>query len=89
MTTQELLEQPFVDWPKLLEQQQGKQEMEQELAALIQRATMLYGYLSHRYNTGCGDQGHAASANRATRMVINVRKAMGFSYPKNTPMKMR
>lgn len=79
------LHKPITEWPALLEAHPDKQELEQSLSALIQRATLLEAYLSHRWNTGCGDQGHDASARHAERVLGRVRKALGFSYPNNLP----
>jgi hypothetical protein len=82
-----LLRRPIAEWPLAIQSTRGDlQEIEGELSAMIQRATLLEAYLSHRYNTGCGDQGHEASAKHAQRTLVKVRKALGFSYPANTPL---
>ena len=75
---------PVAEWPQALPAN-GLPSIKSELAALIQRATLLHDYIATRYNTGCGDKGHAASAKHANATLVRVRKAMGFSYPKNVP----
>lgn len=86
-TSQKLLNLPVSEWPQAINStKESLQDIESELSALVQRATLLHTYLSHRYNTGCGDQGHESSAKKANSALVKVRKAMGFSYPKNTPL---
>jgi hypothetical protein len=87
INAQKLLSSPIVNWPALAAKAEAKQDIEQELSALIQRATLLEAYVSRRWNTGCGDQGHEASAKHAQRVLVKVRKALGSSYPKNTPLR--
>jgi hypothetical protein len=82
-----LLRAPIVEWESLAAKIEDKQAAEQELSALIQRAVLLQDYISHRWNTGRGDQGHDASAKHAERTLIAVRRALGFSYPKNTGLR--
>lgn len=91
--TEKILLAPVSEWPQLInsDKRRGRvvgslQEMESELSALVQRAALLEVYLSHRYNTGCGDQGHEDSAKKANRSLLKVRKALGFSYPDRLPV---
>ena len=85
--TQKILTRPIAEWPQALNSTRASlQDIEAELSAFIQRATLLHGYIAHRFNTGCGDQGHEDGAKAARRELIGVRKALGFSYPKNTPL---
>ena len=86
-TINEVLQAPISEWPQLLLSVSDTQGAESELTAMIQRAALLEAYLAHRYNTGCGDQGHNASAKHAGRVLVKIRKALGFSYPKNTPLR--
>lgn len=87
MNWRELLDVPVNQWAEVLETVKGdRQELEAQLSAVIQRATLAEAYLSHRFNSGCGDQGHEASAKQANRVLVKVRKALGFSYPSNTPL---
>jgi hypothetical protein len=86
--TKKLLKSPIAEWPQLVSSTAAAaaapndlQETESELSALIQRATLLETYISHRYNTGCGDQGHDKSAKIANKTLTKVRKALGFAYP--------
>jgi hypothetical protein len=76
---QELLDTPLSKFDSL--PSRGTQDLASELNALVQKAVLLAAYLDHRYNTGCGDQGHAASAKKANRALKLVRKALGFTYP--------
>ena len=84
-----LLAKPIVDWQSRLEcpsiSAGHRQDLESELSALIQRAVLLEAYVSRRFNTGCGDQGHATSAKHARATLVKVRRALGYSYPANTP----
>lgn len=88
---QKILTQPIAMWPQAINSTRGTvvgalQDVETELSSLIQRAALLHAYISHRYTSGCGDQGHEDSAKHANRELIKIRKAMGFSYPTNTPI---
>lgn len=87
MKTTELLAAPVVEWEERAAAIKDKQALEAELSALIQRAALLEAYISRRWNTGCGDQGHEASAKHANRTLAKIRRALGFSYPDNTPMR--
>ena len=87
MKTLTLLAKPIAQWPQYINsEKRDLQEIEGELSTLIQRAALLESYIMHRYNTGCGDQGHAASAKHAGAVLVKVRRALGFSYPANTPL---
>ena len=85
-----LLNRPISEWQDALEAASAgaRQETEEELSALVQRATLLEAYVAHRWNTGCGDQGHESSATEAQRVLVRVRKALGFSIPANTPLRL-
>lgn len=74
------------EWQAAIEKAKRKdpaslQAIEAELSAIAQRASLLMAYVCHRFNTGCGDQGHADSAREANRVLGRVRKALGFTYP--------
>lgn len=85
-----LLALPVSSWAQHVESLKAGgedlQAIESHLSAVIQRAALLEAYVSHRFNTGCGDQGHKPSAKRAKSVLVKVRKALGFSYPSNTPL---
>lgn len=82
-----ILQRPIAEWPQAINSTRASlQEIESDLSALTQRAALLTAYLGHRYNTGCGDQGHEASAKKANRCLVAVRRALGFSYPQNVGM---
>jgi len=51
------------------------------LDALIEKATRLRGYLDGRYGHGCGDQGHGSAVKESNRLVVKVRRALGFTFP--------
>lgn len=61
--------------------------MEGSLDALIQRATLLAGYAEFRFDTGCGDQGHDYSAEKANEKLVKVRRALGYSYPERVNLR--
>lgn len=87
--TMKILKRPIAEWPlAILATKTNLYDVETDLAALIQRAALLHGYLSHRYNTG-GDKGHKASAQQANRELVMVRKALGYSDPKASPMRIQ
>lgn len=87
---QRILNRPIAEWPQAIQSTRADlQDLESELRALIQRAALLEGYLSYRYNTGCGDMTHAAAARHANRQLVKVREAMGFSYPKNVQIQIQ
>lgn len=89
-TAQKILNRPIAEWPQALNATRASlQDIESELGALIQRAALLHAYVSHRFNTGCGDQGHDESAKHAHKQLISVRRALGFSYPAQTPLSIR
>lgn len=75
---------PIAEWPMRLMSVPDRQSAEQELTALVQRAALLSAYLSHRYTTGCGEQPHESSARHANRVLVRIRRALGYSYPSNT-----
>lgn len=83
-----ILLQPIAKWESLLSKldTHDTQQLEHELSSLIQRATLLEAYVSHRFNTGCGDQGHMKSAKKANKVLVHVRRALGYSYPGTTPL---
>jgi hypothetical protein len=84
-TTEELLNRPLNEWREALEAAKASganlQEIEGNLSAMVQRAALLESYISRRFNTGCGDQGHEASAKHANKTLTKIRVAMGYSYP--------
>jgi hypothetical protein len=82
----EVLGAPISEWEERTSAAKDKQSLENELSALIQRAALLEAYISRRWNTGCGDQGHETSAKHANRRLVKIRRAMGFSYPDNLPV---
>jgi len=87
MKTLTLLQKPIAQWPQLLNsERRGLHEVESELSALIQRAALLEAYIAHRYTSGCGEKSHYESAKSARKVLIAVRRALGFSYPNNTPL---
>jgi hypothetical protein len=89
MTTspaRKLLKRPIQEWPQAIHGKIGSDELqniEHDLAGIVQRAALLHAYIAHRYNTCCVDQGHVASAKHANKRLVKIRKALGFSYPGN------
>ena len=88
MKTLTLLKKPIAQWPQYLNStRQDLSEIELELSAIVQRAALLQAYINHRYLSGCGEQDHASSAKEANKVLVCVRRALGFTYPKNSPMR--
>ena len=56
-------------------------ETERELTALSIRAARVATYISMRHGGGCGDQGHSAAVKEQNKIVREVRKALGYTYP--------
>ena len=56
-------------------------ELAEELSGQIQRLVWNWGYMESRYGSGCGDQGHRSAVKNANRVLRQVRKAMGYTYP--------
>lgn len=81
-TAKNLLSAPISEWEERAARVKDKQALESELSALVQRAALLEAYISRRWNTGCGDQGHSASVRHANRVLSRIRKALGFTYPR-------
>lgn len=54
-----------------------------QLDGMIQALVRFRAYLDERYGHGCGDQGHASAVQNQNTIVAKVRKAMGFSIPRN------
>ena len=82
-----ILHSPIAEWPQKIHNTKADlQDIETELSGIIQRSILLHDYVSYRYNTGGGDQGHSQSAKHANKALLRVRTAMGYSYPKNLPM---
>jgi len=72
----------MAEWPQYCNSsKQSLQDIASDLSGLIQRAALLYEYVEHRWNTGCGDQGHEDSVKEANKALTRVRKALGFTYP--------
>lgn len=82
-----VLDLPTNLWQKELEGRQDLQDLEYGLSDLVQRATLLHGYISHRYTTGCGDQGHEESAKEARKQLVRARRALGFLCPSDTSLR--
>lgn len=92
--TLRLLKRSANDWPQHLKRLQGTKpgamaDVASELAALIQRAALLHAYVEHRYNTGCGEHNHVDSAKKANRMLVRVRRALGYTYPENVGIRIQ
>ncbi len=77
-----ILNAPMAEWPQRLNATRTPlHDVERELSSILQRTALLHSYVSNRFNTGCGDQGHEAAVKRANKELTRIRKAMGFSYP--------
>lgn len=60
-----------------------KQALSSWLAQASIHAARLMAYVETRYGMGCGDQGHQAAVKTSNRTVAKVRRALGFTYPKD------
>lgn len=86
-TVLKLLEKPVAEWPQALNSARGTHsDIAQDLAALIQRAVLLHGYVTARYTTGYDDRGHDESVSVANRKQASVRTLLGYSYPNHLPL---
>ena len=91
MNADSMMQKPAAQWRALLEKATPEQraELEAELFGLMQRMAVLGAYVARRYNTGCGDQGHEASAKHAQRVLVKIRRALGYTYPAQAPEYLR
>ena len=53
-----------------------------KLDSLIEALTRFRAYLEYRSGSGCSDQGHKAAVKAQNSLAAKVRKALGFTYPK-------
>lgn len=56
-------------------------EVAKELECVALTAVWRAAYVEARYGSGCGDQGHETAVRDANKLLVKVRKAMGFTYP--------
>jgi hypothetical protein len=57
-------------------------ETARELDSIAIQAVRMAAYLMRRSGDGCGDDGHAAAVKHQNKQAAKVRKAIGFTYPK-------
>lgn len=82
--TQRILMRPIAEWPQAINSTRANlQEVERDLAALIQRAALLNAYVER---IAFGGAEHAFAAKSANKQLIRIRRAMRFSYPSQTPL---
>lgn len=79
-----ILETPIVKWQEMIGSMSHAERsgLEDALGLLTQRAALLVMY-SEGISTG---RSHESAADSAERAVVNVRKALVYSYPKNSPL---
>lgn len=77
-TLTRILRSPLVKWPELVGKLTQSQRLELSRAASgdIERLVLLGEYAETH------DQGHLYARDKARRLTVKVRKALGFSYPK-------
>ncbi len=68
----------FCDDPKNYEK---LQTLERELDHLATVAAARGEYISMRYGSGCGDQGHDSAKKSMEKTRKKVRRALGYAYP--------
>jgi hypothetical protein len=57
-------------------------QLSRDLDAIAIRAARVARYVELRGGYGRGDQGHSAAVDAQNKTAAKVRKALGFSYPK-------
>ncbi len=85
-----ILNRPIQEWPQAINSTRGSvvgslQEVNTELHNLLQRTVLLNAYIGARYTSGMNDRGHEESAKRANQCLVDVRVALGHTYPENLP----
>jgi hypothetical protein len=82
--TERLMQTAMVNWDTAVSllSQEMRQDVARQLEAMIERGARLLGYLEERGVTGCGDGGHIEGVKGSNRLAAKVRKALGFTYPK-------
>ena len=80
-TAQTILEAPLNELANVQIDPAKRQEIEEELSAIAQRAAHIAAYIGERFNTGCGERTHKDAAKVANKRLTQVRRAMGYSYP--------
>lgn len=80
-----LLSAPPVDWKEAVDAipMVDRQEYERYLSAASVQAARLCGYLMQRGVAGCGDNGHNSGVDESNRYAKRVRKALGYTLPKD------
>ncbi len=79
-----LLRTPPVKWDKAAQKinESDVQEIVSVLEHMATRAARLAEYLDTRCGgTGCGKQSHEDSVKAANKKLVEVRRAIGYSYP--------
>ena len=69
------------DWPRMLRVAPVDEDISDGLADIAVTAAYLSEYLAHSELHA----GHAAALRKARAAAVKVRRALGFSYPANTP----
>jgi hypothetical protein len=83
-TVQFYLDEPMTHWHTAgTLTNEAQSEMIRYLDGEIERAARLRGYLDERYGHGCGDHGHNDAVKSSNRLAAKIRKALGFTYPKD------
>lgn len=58
-------------------------EYARTLDAIAVKAARMAEYLESRGGDGCGDSGHEAAVSASNRRAARVRKALGYTYPRD------
>ncbi len=64
-----------------IEHASSSQALVGELERLAQNAALLAAYFEERRHSGCGEHSHKQAAKAANRVLVRVRRAMGFVVP--------
>lgn len=79
-----ILQAPMIEWEGIASEMSAEDrgEVARKLNAQAEYLVRVASYFEERYGYGCGDQGHAAAVKAQNRVATRVRRALGFSIPK-------
>jgi cytidylate kinase len=80
----QIMARPMVEWEAAADRMNAREraEIADALNQITQRAARAASYFEERYGYGCSDRGHAEAVKAQNKLVAKIRKALGFSYPK-------
>jgi hypothetical protein len=60
---------------------EDRRRLASHLESMATSAVWRSVYLDARYGHGCGDQGHGAAVKKANKVLVGLRKVLGYTYP--------